>query len=153
MRRVLSAAMIWMQAVVLIGSAVMLMQTGMIFEFRSKVILVYLASMMIPMLLALRLNAKSRRGIHEKSTFAKISVLLFSGTYLVLLFSLVFMNQLRVSADMSIREYFYANANAKIKLGTIKVDGKLYHITSNGRLTGHKKSGLFSKFSQFSLTQ
>ena len=95
----------------LIGSIMMLIQMGMIFEFRSKVILVYLAAMLLPMLAALRLNAKSSRGIYEKSIFAKCSAILFAGTYLVLLFSLVFMNQLRAAADMGMREYFYANAN------------------------------------------
>lgn len=43
-------------------------------------------------------------------------------------------------------KYFYANANGKIKLGTIKVNGKLYHITKNGRLTGYKKSSYDKKF-------
>lgn len=43
-------------------------------------------------------------------------------------------------------KYFYADANAQIKLGTIKVGKKLYHITQNGRLTGHKKSSYDKKY-------
>ena len=111
MRKLLSTMMLWIQTVVLIGSLATLMQKGMIFEFRSKVILMYLSVMLLPMLAALQLNVNSNRGIYEKNAFAKVSVILFAGTYLVLLFSLVFMNQLRVTVDMGIREYFYANAN------------------------------------------
>ncbi|MBR4079295.1 MAG: VanZ family protein, partial [Christensenellaceae bacterium] len=111
MRKILSASIICLQAVVLAGSACTLLRTGMIFEFRSRTVLAYLAAMLLPMLLALRMNAKSTRGTPEKRAFAKSSVLLFAGTYLILLFSLVFMNQLRVSTDMGMREYFYANAN------------------------------------------
>lgn len=43
-------------------------------------------------------------------------------------------------------KYFYANANGEIKLGTIKVGKKLYHITKNGRLVGHKKSSYDKKY-------
>lgn len=43
-------------------------------------------------------------------------------------------------------KYFYADANGQIKLGTIKVNKKLYHITKNGRLTGHKKSSYDKKY-------
>lgn len=37
-------------------------------------------------------------------------------------------------------KYYYADANGQIKLGTIKVGGKLYHITRSGRLTSYKRS-------------
>ena len=42
-------------------------------------------------------------------------------------------------------KYFYADANGKIKLGTIKVNKKLYHITKSGRLTGGMKKSSFDK--------
>ena len=42
-------------------------------------------------------------------------------------------------------KYFYADANGKINLGTIKVGKKLYHITKSGRLTGGMKKSSFDK--------
>jgi len=120
MRKMISTLMIWIQAAVLTGSVIMQLQTGRIFEYRSKDILLYLAVMMFPMLIALRLNAKSCRGIYEKQAFAKGSVLLFAATYLVLLFHITFMNQLRTTADMGMREYFYTNANL-IPFYTVRV--------------------------------
>ncbi len=36
--------------------------------------------------------------------------------------------------------YYYADAEGKIKLGTIKVGSNLYHITRKGRLTSYKRS-------------
>ncbi|MDY3250568.1 MAG: L,D-transpeptidase family protein [Candidatus Choladocola sp.] len=42
--------------------------------------------------------------------------------------------------------YFYANASGQVKLGTIKVGSKLYHITATGRLTSYKKSSFDKKY-------
>lgn len=43
-------------------------------------------------------------------------------------------------------KYFYADATGRVKLGTIKVNGKLYHITRTGRLTSYKKSPIDKKY-------
>ncbi len=43
-------------------------------------------------------------------------------------------------------KYFYADETGRIKLGTIKVGTKLYHITENGRLTGFAKSPFDKKY-------
>lgn len=37
-------------------------------------------------------------------------------------------------------KYFYANENGQIKLGTIKINGKLYHITQDGRMISYGQS-------------
>ena len=74
-------------------------------------IIAILAAMLLPMLLTLRLNSRSSRGLYEKSAVAKGSVMIFAATYLVLLFHLVFMNQLRSAEDTGLREFFFANAN------------------------------------------
>ena len=34
-------------------------------------------------------------------------------------------------------KYYYAGADGKIQLGTIKVKGKLYHVTPKGRMTSY----------------
>lgn len=43
-------------------------------------------------------------------------------------------------------KYYYADANGEIKLGTITVNGKLYHITDTGRMTSYKKSSYDGKY-------
>ena len=43
-------------------------------------------------------------------------------------------------------KYYYADKTGRIKLGTIKVGTKLYHVTSNGRLTGYGKSSYDKKY-------
>ena len=43
-------------------------------------------------------------------------------------------------------KYYYADANGQIKLGTIKVGSKLYHITAKGRLTSYAKSSFDNKY-------
>lgn len=43
-------------------------------------------------------------------------------------------------------KYYYANATGQVKLGTIKVKGKLYHITPNGRMTSYGKSSYDKKY-------
>lgn len=43
-------------------------------------------------------------------------------------------------------KYYYADASGQIKLGTIKVGSKLYHITKTGRLTSYKKSSYDKKY-------
>jgi glucan-binding YG repeat protein len=42
--------------------------------------------------------------------------------------------------------YYYADADGQIKLGTIKVGSKLYHITAKGRLTSYTKSSYDQKY-------
>jgi glucan-binding YG repeat protein len=42
--------------------------------------------------------------------------------------------------------YYYADATGQIKLGTITVGGKLYHITKEGRLTSYKQSSYNGKY-------
>lgn len=42
--------------------------------------------------------------------------------------------------------YFYANSTGLVKLGTIKVNGKLYHITTKGRMTKYGKSSYDKKY-------
>lgn len=111
MRKILSTFMILLQAAVFAGSLILQLQTGRIFAYRSRSILLYLAAMLLPMLLALRINSRSNRTPDEKCAFAKTSALLFAGTYLVLLFHLVFVNQLRSAEDIGLREFFFANAN------------------------------------------
>lgn len=43
-------------------------------------------------------------------------------------------------------KYFYADENGQVKLGTIKVKKKLYHITKNGRMTAYGKSSYDKKY-------
>ncbi len=43
-------------------------------------------------------------------------------------------------------KYYYADANGRVKLGTIRVRGRLYHITKTGRLTSYKKSSFDQKY-------
>ena len=43
-------------------------------------------------------------------------------------------------------KYFYADETGRIKLGTIKVGTKLYHITTKGRLTGFTQSSYDKKY-------
>lgn len=43
-------------------------------------------------------------------------------------------------------KYYYADSTGQIKLGTIKVGKKLYHITKTGRLTSYKKSTYDKKY-------
>ncbi len=43
-------------------------------------------------------------------------------------------------------KYYYANEKGEIKLGTIKVGKKLYHITRSGRLTSYKRSSYDQKY-------
>lgn len=43
-------------------------------------------------------------------------------------------------------KYYYADVNGRIKLGTIKVGGKLYHVTAAGRMTKYGKSSVDNKY-------
>lgn len=43
-------------------------------------------------------------------------------------------------------KYYYANEKGEIKLGTIKVGKRLYHITRSGRLTSYKQSSYDKKY-------
>ncbi len=43
-------------------------------------------------------------------------------------------------------KYFYANGSGQVKLGTITVKKKLYHITKNGRMTSYGKSSYDKKY-------
>lgn len=43
-------------------------------------------------------------------------------------------------------KYFYADATGQVKLGTIKVGKKLYHITPKGRMTSYGKSSYDGKY-------
>ena len=42
-------------------------------------------------------------------------------------------------------KYYYAGADGKIQLGTIKVKGKLYHVTPKGRMTSYGRSSYDGK--------
>lgn len=43
-------------------------------------------------------------------------------------------------------KYYYADKDGRIRLGTIKIGSKMYHITTSGRLTGYKKSSYNGKY-------
>ena len=43
-------------------------------------------------------------------------------------------------------KYYYAGADGRIQLGTIKVKGKLYHVTPKGRMTSYGRSSYDGKY-------